>query len=86
MARVILWHKVKDFNAWKSKYDADVARRNAAGLKQVSLNRGKLDPNTLTIEWTTDDPSIIEKMVGDPELKKIMEDAGVTAMDYYVIP
>jgi hypothetical protein len=85
MSRIILWHKVKDFNAWKSTYDADKARRDKAGLHEKSLNRGKLDPNTLTVEWETSNPGIMDEMAADVELKKIMEKAGVIGFDYYVI-
>ena len=100
MARAIIWHKVKDFDAWKTLYDADKPRRDAAGLTEISinrgkldtctsvnpnLNRGKLDSNTLMVEWETGDPGVMEKMMADPELKETMEKAGVMAMDYFVI-
>ena len=86
MARAIIWHKVRDFDAWKTLYDADKPRRDAAGLTEISLNRGKLDSNTLMVEWETGDPGVMEKMIADPELKETMEKAGVMAMDYFVIP
>ena len=86
MAKVILWHKVKDFDAWKTTYDGDKARRDGAGLKEVSLTRGKLDPNSLVIEWETGNPGVMDQMFADPELKATMEKAGVMGMDYYVIP
>ena len=85
MARAIIWHKVKDFDAWKTLYDADKPRRDAAGLTEISINRGKLDSNTLMVEWETGDPGVMEKMMADPELKETMEKAGVMAMDYFVI-
>lgn len=85
MARVIVFHKLKDFHAWKPAYDADAERRNSVGLKQVSLEQGRIDPNTCIIEWEIDNPAVIEGMMGDPELRTKMQEAGVEEMDYYVV-
>ena len=84
MARIMIWHKLADFDAWKELYDGDVERRNSAGFTEISMTRGSLDPNTLVIEYEGD-PAAFEQMLADPELKETMQKGGVEAMDYYKV-
>jgi len=82
MARIVVWHKVKDFDAWKHGYDNDVPRRKAAGVKEVGIHRGKVDRNSLLIEFEAE-PSAVDKMFADPGLKETMHEAGVEEFDYF---
>jgi hypothetical protein len=77
MYTVILNHRVKDFDFWKKHYDADLPRRDAAGLRQLKLGLKSDDPSNVFIIWEASNPDGIQKMVKDPDLKRVMQDAGV---------
>jgi len=82
MSKVIIWHKVKDYDAWKKEYDDDLPRREAAGIKEVGIQRGKMNGNLLLIEFEGA-PGSVEKMLADPGLKAKLETAGVEGFDYF---
>jgi hypothetical protein len=77
MATIILNHKVKDYSSWKSHYDNDSARRSGAGLKEIAVGQKSDDPSMVYIIWETADPSVLDKMLADPDLKNAMDEAGV---------
>jgi hypothetical protein len=77
MAIVILNHTVKDFHTWKSSYDADQKRREAAGLKEIYVAHSADAPGDVHIAFETNDVEKAKKMMEDPELHKVMEEAGV---------
>ena len=77
MSLVLLNHKVKDFNVWKPYFDADRDRRSAAGLKEVFVTRRADEPNNVYMLFETDDADNAQKMMDDPNLQKVMDQAGV---------
>ena len=77
MATVILAHRVKDFEAWKPIYDADKPRRDAYGLTEIAVGKKSGDPELVYMIWDAADPSALQQMVSDPELQKVMQEAGV---------
>jgi hypothetical protein len=79
MSRVFAMHKVKNFDAWKPTYDADVARRKEAGLTDVALFRQADDPNNVLMVWDSSDPSRLKAMAASPELAAKMREAGVVS-------
>jgi hypothetical protein len=85
MATIIINHRVKDFHQWKSYYDADVKRRDAAGLQEISVGRMKEDPNNIYMIWESSNPEAAKRMAEDPELKALMEKAGVISEPEMII-
>lgn len=79
MAFVIANHKVKDYDSWRSKYDADEERRKSAGIKTVKVFTDENDPNDVTMYWEVENTENVRKMMNDPELKTKMEEAGVVS-------
>ncbi|MFD1095985.1 hypothetical protein [Salegentibacter chungangensis] len=77
MAVAILSHKVKDYKNWKPFYEKDVKRRESAGIQEIFVGQQKEDPNNVYMIWRIGDPGKIQKMLDDPELKKVMDEAGV---------
>lgn len=76
--RMMVTHRVKDFDAWLKVYDAEgLASRAANGLVDRYLARGLDDPNTVTLLFAITDMEKAKARVASPELKKIMTDAGV---------
>jgi hypothetical protein len=77
MATVILNHRVKDYNTWKPLFDSDKARRDSAGVKELAVGEKAGDPGNVYIVFDIADPSIMEKMMSDPELQAKMQEGGV---------
>jgi hypothetical protein len=76
MAHVFIQHRVADYDAWRPHYDADQPRRAAAGVSDVAVLRDADDPNSVWLVHEAD-ASIVEPMLGDPELAEKMQAAGV---------
>ena len=86
MAKIVGIHTVRDFNTWKPLYDADEPRRSQAGMRTLKISTGKCEPNRVYMYWEVNDMNTFEKMLHDPELKKKMQEAGVTSpLDYCVM-
>lgn len=76
-SRVLITHKVKDWDALKKVFDAHKANRMAAGLTDRALGYSVGDNHSVTIALVISDMKKAEDFFKSPELKKIMEEAGV---------
>lgn len=85
MAVVILSHPVADYDAWKPYYEADSSRREGAGFKEVICGQDANDPKMVYMVYETDNPEVVHDMLSDPDLAKVMKEAGVTAPPEVVI-
>ncbi len=85
--RVRIAHKVKDFDAWLKAFDAEgKAARAANGLVDRGISRDLTDPNLIYITFAVSDLAKVKARLNNPELKKIMEGAGVISkpvIDFY---
>jgi hypothetical protein len=77
MATIVAHHKVKDFTLWKPFYDQDRDRRRALGLQDISVGRKEDDPHEVYFIWKTKNPEKIQLLTNDPEMKTLMQKAGV---------
>lgn len=75
--RVVIQHEVSDYTSWKEKFDADAERRAEAGLQLRGLATLSDQPNMVHIFFATDNLEPVKNMLDDPEMKKVMDDAGV---------
>lgn len=77
--RVLIKHKVKDYNAWLKVFDEGegAAKRKENGLLDRGLGRGVDDPNMVYIVFAITDMDKAKARMNSPELKKLMMDAGV---------
>ena len=76
-SRVLVTHKVKDWDAWLKVFDADKPNRVAAGLTDRAVGYSVGDNHMVTIALAISDMKKAEDMAKSPELKKKMEEAGV---------
>lgn len=75
---VLVTHKVKDYAAWKKVFDAEGAdKRKSFGLVDVVISRSLADSNTVHLVFDISDMAKAKARMNDPELKKVMTDAGV---------
>ena len=75
--RLMLTHKVKDWDAWKKVFDADKPNRMAAGLTDRVLGYEAGDNHMVTMVFLVSDMKKAEDFSKSPELKAKMEAAGV---------
>ncbi len=70
--------KVKDFDAWVKVFDSEgPATRAANGWEDIVLGRGKDDPKMVHIVFGVTDMAKAKARTSSPEIKKLMEQAGV---------
>ena len=76
--RVMIAHKVKDFDAWLKVYDSEgEAKRTENGLLDRGLGRSIDDPNMVYIVFAITDMAKAKARINSPELKTLMTEAGV---------
>lgn len=74
---MIVQHKVADYEAWRPVYDADAAKRAAAGLTNARVYRSADDPNDIVIIADMADLAKAKAFATSETLKESMEKAGV---------
>ena len=82
MARIFVTHRVRDYAEWRKDYDADTERRSGAGLSEVGHYHSADDPNQFLIVWDSehsveDVQAMLNGMMSDPDMARLMEEAGV---------
>lgn len=75
--RVMVTHKIKDWDAWKKVYDEDKTNRMNAGLTDRVLAYGVGDNHQVTMVFLVSDMKKAEDFSKSPELKAKMEAGGV---------
>jgi hypothetical protein len=79
----MIQHSVADFAIWKEAYMAHDSVRSAYGLTQISLGRGMDDPNQVMVLSRIEDLQKAKDFIAMPELKTVMDSAGVTSMPVF---
>jgi len=74
---VIVQHKVRDYDAWKSVFDEHQAVRTRHGATGHELYRSLEDPNEVTVVNQFPSREQAEAFAADPSLKEAMERGGV---------
>jgi len=87
--RIRVSHKVKDFDAWLKTYDTEgTETRTSYGLIERAISRNIDDPNMIYVTFAVSDMTKARARLKDPELKKIMTEAGVMSeptFDFYTL-
>jgi hypothetical protein len=69
--------KVKDFAAWKSAFDADLAARKQAGFAAQGITRGVDNAQQVMVWLAVTDVVKAKAFFADKELRKKLKEAGV---------
>lgn len=77
-SRVIVTHKVKDWEAWKKSFDSHKQARVDAGLTDRAVGYGVGDTHTVTAAFIISDKAKAEAFMNSKDLKDKMAEAGVT--------
>ena len=77
MAILFVRHKVTDFGAWKSAYDAFDKERKTLGVTGHGAYQTIDDPNAVTAYHEFKNIDEAKAFAGSARLKEVMEKAGV---------
>ena len=79
MSYILVNHKVKDFNAWKSFFDKDISEQANAGITLTKLFCSADNKNDVHILFEAEDLGKADKFFKNPRLKNLMQTAGVVS-------
>jgi len=77
MGFLLVRHKVKDFNTWKTGYEAHLHKRVEAGLTEKYLLRGADDDNEVVILFEAQDLDRAKAFAASADLREKMQEVGV---------
>jgi hypothetical protein len=69
--------KVKDFNAWRTSYEANSTSRASAGVTNGKVFRSADDPNEVVILQDVADVAKARTWLGSDDMKAAMQKGGV---------
>ena len=75
--RVVVMHKVKDFDTWKKVFDSHKQTRTDAGLTDRSYGYSTSDHNMVSVVFTVNDMAKAKAFMDSKDLKDKMTEAGV---------
>jgi len=75
--RFMISHDVKDYEAWKQKFDEHNPDRLEAGLEVTGIARGYENPENVSVMFAFDNMDEAKLFAESEELKNSMEEAGV---------
>lgn len=76
-AAVIITHDVSDWATWKAAFDRHEGARKAAGFLGHHINRGLEQPNRISVYLAASDLSKARAFAASPDLKSVMQAAGI---------
>ena len=77
MAYLLIRHKDKDYEKWKTVFDGHSATRKTSGSKGGRLFRNADNPNEILVFFEWDNLEKAKKFAQSEDLKKTMQQAGV---------
>jgi hypothetical protein len=77
MMHVLVRHSVADFAKWKPVYDAHLAARQKAGLREKNLLRSVDNPNEVVLLFEAEDLKRAQAFAESSDLRDAMQKAGV---------
>ena len=80
MAYMTVRHKVADFDTWKKVFDEHAATRKPGGSRGGWLFRNAANPNECFILWSWESLEKAQAFASSPDLREVMERAGVIEM------
>ena len=77
MAFILIRHKVRDFDTWKTGYDAHQPKRTEAGLTEKYLLRSADDTNEVGMLFEAADLNRAKAFAASADLREKMQEVGV---------
>jgi quinol monooxygenase YgiN len=76
-AALVVAHEVEDFDRWKKAFDADEGNRKSAGMLGHHINRGRDNPNQVSVFMALTDVARAKAFASSDTLKRSMAEAGI---------
>jgi len=77
--RMMVTHKVKDYDHWKEVFDQHEAERRQAGLELVGIGKSHSDSLEISVMFAFDDMDAARIFASSDQLKQAMEESGVVS-------
>lgn len=77
MTTMFVRHSVTDYKAWRKVYDEAASFQKANGVTAQAVYQAADNPNDITVTHEFASIEAAKALVGNEELKKIMQRAGV---------
>ena len=77
MTFILIRHKVRDFDTWKTGYDAHQPKRTEAGLTEKYLLRSADDTNEVVMLFEAADLNRAKAFAASADLREKMQEVGV---------
>jgi hypothetical protein len=74
---LLVSHEVKNYTAWKQRFDANRPMREAAGMTEHFVGRDIKRPNVAHVGLLAPSLEAVDRYLAQPELIDAMEAAGV---------
>ena len=85
MITVILTHEVKNYSDWKKGFDEDAGNRAQMGFAITGVYQGVDNPNMVTLTSEVPSVEVIKGFLANPDMKIMMEKAGVIGQPHVLI-
>ncbi len=85
MINAVSRHEVKDFDAWKRRFDANAETRREAGLVNATVHRDIANPSVVFVFFEWDSTENARAFLESLQLKAAMVDAGVVGVPQFNI-
>ena len=87
MAKMATQITLGDYAKWRAGFDKAAPFREKAGMKNVQVYRDADNPSSALVWSEIDDPAKARAVMDSPELRKVMQEAGVVGPPkVHVIP
>jgi quinol monooxygenase YgiN len=80
MAHLLVRHTVEDYARWRPYFDQHEAARRTAGSQGAQVFQSAANPNEITILMEWDSLENAQAFAQSPDLREIMQKAGVMGM------
>jgi len=77
MSKLVVELRIGDYAKWRSVFDKNKPLRDAAGFKNLRINRNADDVNDVVLLGETSDMRKLRKALTAPQLRAAMQEAGV---------
>ena len=78
MTHCVISHEVEDYAKWRAAYDKHESARTDAGIKSSRVYQDANNPNVITVV-AEGELSDLQAFANNPDLKTVMQEAGVKA-------
>ncbi len=80
MATIVNSHKVENFSAWKTGFDAGAAMRAQIGITILGVYQSSDDENHVTVISEMASPELAKAILNSPEMKAAWEKSGAISV------